>query len=490
MPLPLARLFAAAVFLAPQMPVSAAQADPLPILSRAAGGDITQPGGARRERGGQTAALRASLSDGPVKNVILLIGDGMGDSEITAARNYAKGAGGFFPGLDALPITGQYTHYSLDKDTRKPDYVTDSAAAATAWATGAKTYNGAVGVDIDGKPRPNLLELAKKAGLATGNVTTAELTDATPAALGAHISWRSCYGPADMAKHCGNETLEAGGRGSIAEQMLQTRADVALGGGRAIFAQISAGGAGKGKSVISQAAALGYQTVFTAADLSKIQAANQQKPLLGLFAPGDLPVRWAGPFAVYHGNMKAEWQDWGKERADPHRGVRCGGNPDYAAGTAPSLAVMTAKAIDLLKANPNGFFLQVESASIDKQSHEANPCGQLGETVAFDEAVQAALDFARKDGRTLVIAAADHGQSVQIVENDTPVPGLTQTLLTKDGALMTLSYATGENTYQRHTGTQLRIAAYGPQAANISGLTDQTDLFYTISRALHLPQAQ
>ncbi len=116
----------------------------MPVLeNRAAQGDITAPGGARRLTGDQTAALRDSLSDKPAKNIILLIGDGMGDLEITAARNYAEGAGGFFKGIDALPLTGQYTHYALNKKTGKPDYVTDSAASATAWSTGVKTYNGA-----------------------------------------------------------------------------------------------------------------------------------------------------------------------------------------------------------------------------------------------------------------------------------------------------------------------------------------------------------
>jgi len=118
--------------------------------NRAAQGDISTPGGARRLSADQTAALRESLNDKPAKNIILLIGDGMGDSEITAARNYAEGAGGFFKGIDALPLTGQYTHYALDKKTGKPDYVTDSAASATAWTTGVKTYNGALGVDIHG----------------------------------------------------------------------------------------------------------------------------------------------------------------------------------------------------------------------------------------------------------------------------------------------------------------------------------------------------
>lgn len=105
---------------------------------RHAQGDITKQGGARRITGDQTEMLKASLNNKKAKNVILLIGDGMGDSEITVARNYAMGAGGYFKGIDALPLTGQYTHYSLDKKTQKPDYVTDSAASATAWATGVK----------------------------------------------------------------------------------------------------------------------------------------------------------------------------------------------------------------------------------------------------------------------------------------------------------------------------------------------------------------
>ncbi|WP_204313811.1 alkaline phosphatase, partial [Raoultella planticola] len=85
--------------------------------------------------------------------------------------------------------------YALNKKTGKPDYVTDSAASATAWSTGVKTYNGALGVDIHEKDHPTILEMAKAAGLATGNVSTAELQDATPAALVAHVTSRKCYGP-------------------------------------------------------------------------------------------------------------------------------------------------------------------------------------------------------------------------------------------------------------------------------------------------------
>ncbi|WP_414160865.1 alkaline phosphatase [Serratia sp. BNK-12] len=440
------------------------------LSERAARGNIVEPGGARRLSGDQTAALKASLSDKTVKNVILLIGDGMGDSEITSARNYAEGAGGYFKGIDALPLTGQYTHYSLDKKTHKPDYVTDSAASATAWSTGVKTYNGALGVDVNGKDQPTLLEIAKAAGKATGNVSTAELQDATPAAQISHVTSRKCYGPEETSEKCATNALENGGRGSISEQLLKARADVTLGGGAKSFNQLAKSGEWQGKSLKEQANALGYQWVENLDALNAVNVANQQKPLLGLFAAGNMPVRWQGPKASYHGNIDQP-------------AVTCQNNPARTADI-PTLAVMTEKAIDLLKTNKNGFFLQVEGASIDKQDHAANPCGQFGETVDLDEAVQKALEFARADGNTLVIVTADHAHSSQIIAADAKAPGLTQMLTTKDGAPMTISYGNSEEDSQGHTGTQLRVAAYGPHAANVVGLTDQTDLFYTMRDAM------
>ncbi|MFI3311777.1 alkaline phosphatase [Ewingella allii] len=440
------------------------------LTSRAAKGDITEQGGARRLTGDQTEALKASLTNKTVKNVILLIGDGMGDSEITSARNYAEGAGGYFKGIDALPLTGQYTHYSLDKKSHKPDYVTDSAASATAWSSGVKTYNGALGVDVNGKDHVTILELAKAAGKATGNVSTAELQDATPAAQISHVTSRKCYGPEETSEKCPTNALENGGKGSITEQLIKARADVTLGGGAKSFNQLAKSGDFAGKSLKDQATAQGYQWVENADELAKITLADQQKPLLGLFSPGNMPVRWNGPKASYHGNIDKP-------------AVTCEANPQRTSDI-PTLAAMTEKAIDLLKTQEKGFFLQVEGASIDKQDHAANPCGQFGETVDLDEAVQKALEFARKDGNTLVIVTADHAHSSQIVEKDAKAPGLTQTLTTKDGAPMTISYGNSEEDSQGHTGTQLRVAAYGPFAANVVGLTDQTDLFFTMKEAM------
>lgn len=446
------------------------------LYVRSAAGDITKFAGARRIQDNQTELYENVLALAKkqhAKNVILLIGDGMGDSEITAARNFAKGAGGYFEGIDALPFTGQYTHYSLNKDTKKPDYVTDSAASATAWSTGVKSYNGAIGVDVYKKPHVTLLEMAKANGLATGNVSTAEIQDATPAAQIAHVEQRKCYGPEATSQKCPANALENGGVGSISEQLLAVRADVVLGGGAKSFKEVAKAGEYKGKTLFEQAKERGFQLVSDAQGLEKITKANQDSPVLGLFSEGNMPIRLKGPQASLHGNLEKPV-------------VKCEVNSERGANV-PTLAQMTTKAIDLLKVNDKGFFLQVEGASIDKQAHASNPCGQFGETMDLDEAVQVALDFAKKDGNTLVIVTADHAHATQIVYPDTKAPGWTQSVMTADGAPMTISYGNSEDIDDAgHTGAQLRVAAYGPGALRVVGLTDQTDIFFTIRDTLNL----
>ena len=386
------------------------------IAVAAPGLDLTVLYGANRNDGDQTRTVRQAVVGGKARNVILLIGDGMGDSEITIARNYAEGAAGRFAGIDALPLTGQYTTYSLNKTTKKPDYDPDSAATGTAWATGFKSYDGAISVDVNGKPQQTLLEQAKAKGLRTGNVTTAEIQDATPAVLASHVSARSCYGPAATLKTCPQFALENGGLGSITEQIIDTRADVTLGGGAKTFDEVATAGAYKGKTLKQQAFERGYQIVSDKAGLDKVKRANQTKPLLGLFATGNLPVRWVGPEATSDGGAK--------------EAARCTENPARSS-TQPTLAHLTTKAISLLdtKRNGPGFFLQVEGASIDKQDHAANACGQIGETVDLDEAVQAAMEFAQKDGNTSVFVTADHAHTSQIIEAGSVTPGFTLSLI-------------------------------------------------------------
>lgn len=464
---------------------------------REATGDITEFGGARRFEGDQSALVQEMAERSDAKNVILLIGDGMGDSEITLARNYAEGAAGAFKGLDALPMTGQYTHYALDADGN-PDYVTDSAASGTGWSSGVKTYNGALGVDIHGDVHETMLQKAKAAGMGTGNVSTSELQDATPAAQASHITKRKCYGPEETAEDCADEALENGGLGSISEQILDTRADITLGGGLASFEQTANAGEWEGMTLLEQAEERGYQIPTNLEEMDALTVADQDSPVLGLFADGNMPVRWKGETEVA---TKGGYLEAAEECLDN----------EERTSDIPDLASMTSTSIELLNEdNENGFFLQVEGASIDKQNHAANPCGQIGETVDLDEAVQEALAFAEEDGDTLVIVTADHAHTSQIVSNvseedieslaesedisvdearEIVYPGLSRKLITRDGQEMTVAYATSDNVDARsqgHTGAQLRIAAYGPGSANVVGLTDQTDLYFTVLDALGL----
>ena len=307
----------------------------LPTLDRTAKGKVDELGGAARLRGDQSQIIRDSIKASRAKNVILLIGDGMGDSEITVARNYLQGAGGAFKGIDALPLTGQMTHYSVEKDTGKPDYTPDSAATGTAWATGVKTYDNAISVDRKGKAYPTLLEQAKRSGLATGDVTTSEIQDATPAVEVSHISQRSCYGPVATTAKCPEAALENGGRGSISEQLLKTRPDVTMGGGSTTFAEKATAGKYAGQTLEQQAKARGFRYLTAKNDLSGVSHADQKQPLLALFAPGNLPVKLAPQVATVGGaNSPA---------------ATCKPEPTFA--QVPTLRTMTEKSIDLLSGN-------------------------------------------------------------------------------------------------------------------------------------------
>ncbi|WP_306452346.1 alkaline phosphatase [Bifidobacterium pullorum] len=220
------------------------------------------------------------------------------------------------------------------------------------------------------------------------------------------------------------------------------------------------------------------------------------KPVLALMAEGNLQTQFAPSVATKKDPAKDE---------DP---IQCAVNPDWlgnknANGNSASLADMTDKAIDLLQANPksrNGFFLQVEGASIDKQDHNANACGQIGETDDLDKAISAALKKVDlKD--TLIIVTADHAHTSQIV-NEPPAYALSTILVNKLGERMVVSYGTAPSADpdaadptkgygqgdMEHTGTQLRIAASGPGAQRVNGLTDQTDNFFTIANALDLAE--
>lgn len=234
--------------------------------------------------------------------------------------------------------------------------VTDSAAAASAIATGERTNNGMLSQRPDGTPLATLLEAARDKGMSTGIVTTNTVYDATPAAFATHGSFRS---DADQ----------------IAKAMLAARIDVLLGGGRDRFLPKGQEGSKRGDAanLIDEAKKTGYAYISTRQEL---RAADTNK-LLGLFNTGFLN------YVI----------DRDKNRVDQ---------------VEPTLAEMTGKALTILSRNQKGFFLLVEGARIDHAAHAFDATGMTAEILAFNEAVKTALNFARKDKNTLVIVLADH----------------------------------------------------------------------------------
>lgn len=408
--------------------------------------------------------LARQIDSSKPKNVILLIGDGTDEAIITAARNYELGADGKFA-IDKLPFVGDMTTHGL-KVGPGPDYqkayVSDSAPTASAWSTGKKTVDGRISQGpstADTVPGVDYRTVAmewRARGARTGNVSTAEITDATPAAAGASINARGCQGPQNMAQ-CTPAKKSNGGKGSIAEQLVDNKFDVILGGGLSRFTQPT----DAGPTVLDYAQnTKGYRHVANATDLNGVNSLSGGR-VLGLFANGNMTPRYSPLIAT----------------PPPGSGdatTRC---TAANRGTQPTLGAMTKKAIQLLD-NRKGFFLQVESAMVDKQEHAADICGAIGDVSELEDSLKAALDFKRRNPDTLIIVTSDHGHSTQIVPNGSS-GRQTATVLTADGDPMSVAYST-QAVGSSHTGSTVRVAAVGPQAANVTGLIDQTDLYWTL----------
>ena len=278
-------------------------------------------------------------------------------------------------------------------------------------------------------------------------------------------------------KDCEKYRKAVGGPGSIAEQLVDHKIDVLLGGGKQRFDQVVDGSPDEGKRVIDSAEAQGYKVITTAAELSQIHLEPQQR-LLGLFNSGNMSMEWSGdPAIVYPGSGPQKCKEFVRPANEP------------------ALFSMMLKAIQLLQTsdqNSAGFFLQVEGAQIDKKAHTAQPCEQIGETIAFDNAVKLALDWAAEHPDTLIIVTADHGHSTQIVpepKQEDHSAGLMSTLITADKANMTLLYGTNSICCaalhsMEHTGIQVRIAAQGPQSFRLLGVHDMTEVFHLMAQAM------
>ncbi|MEK5389137.1 alkaline phosphatase [Margalitia sp. FSL K6-0131] len=376
------------------------------------------------------------------KNVILFVGDGMGAAHREAIRLATVGLKGELE-MNSMPVAGLVHTSSLTP-------VTDSAAAATAMASGVKTYNGAVGVDGNKKSVKTILEMAEEAGKSTGLVTTSQITDATPAAFGAHVTDRSK-------------------QSEIAKQYLEnSKVDVLLGGGEDFWYPAGIPGAfedhpakdpseqskGTQGNLVEKAKSLGYQYVTSTEELKK----SKSKKLLGLFANEEMfEQRPEGEGDLY--------------------------NP------VVSLPDMTKKAIDTLSANKKGFFLMVEEEGIDEFSHENNAEKMLKAGQELDKSVKIAKDFAKKHPDTLVLVVADHecgGLTIEEVnDKDESGDGISK----EDGPFKVANsndQFTIDWTTTGHGGVNVPLTAMGAGSELLSGTYENTHIFEAVKTAMGL----
>ncbi len=352
-----------------------------------------------------------------VKNIIFMVPDGMGLADVTAARIYKNGPDGASLYLETLENIGYQRTYSANS------IITDSAAAGSAWSCGEKFNNGEICYHSDGSPyNPSILELAKAEGKATGLVATSTITHATPAVFGAHVNNRNCE----------NE---------IAKQYIEmTGVDVMLGGGVAKFNSTKPDKCGTSGNFIAEARQKGYPVVYTRAGMDSA-VANGTVKLLGLFNDSGMTPEY----------------------------LRVSGT------TEPRLPEMTSSALDILEKDRDGFFIMIEGSQVDWANHANDLKYQLGETLAFDEAVKVVLDWTnanpeRKE-HTLLIIVPDHETGGFAINGPDR--------LLKAGESVTAAWTSGE-----HTGVDTIIWSQGPGSKALGRAVDNTDLYGVMAKAL------
>ncbi|MGO4344036.1 alkaline phosphatase [Paenibacillus sp. MCAF9] len=376
------------------------------------------------------------------KNVILFIGDGMGMAQRDAIRLATVGLKGNLA-MDSMPYVGL-----LHTSSTVP--VTDSAASATAYASGVKTYNGAIGMDANKVKVKTIMEYAKESGKSTGIVTTSQVTDATGAAFGAHVDDRSK-------------------QSEIALQLLtQSKVDVILGGGEDFWYPAREPGKfpdepsedpsekskGTQGNLVNKAKQLGYSYVSSKTEMQKVKKGK----LLGLFANEEM------------------FQQKPEGEGDIYNPV-------------VSLAEMTKKAIDTLATNNKGFFLMVEEEGTDEFAHQNNAKMTIKAGQELDKSVQVAKDFAKKNPNTLVLVLADHetgGFSIEEVNaDDESGDGISK----EDGPFAVANSKFNfvvDWTTSGHTAVDIPITAMGPNAELFTGIYENTDVFHKLMQALGL----
>ncbi|AKG36500.1 alkaline phosphatase [Paenibacillus durus] len=304
----------------------------------------------------QSASKTQKAVKAPSKNLIVLIGDGMGPAQISATRYYEQ----YKKGVKHLNLDPYYVGQATTYADRGEDggkvvsgVVTDSASAGTAFATGHKTYNAGISVSNEdaSKPFASVIEAAVSSGKATGLVTTARITHATPAVYASHVR---------------NRDNEA----AIASQYLESGVDVLFGGGKQFFVTKDEKGKRTDKNILPDFKAKGYTIVESTSALKALPASTTKA--LGLF-----------------GNSHVAY------------------TPDRTA-EIPSLAAMTSSALKILSKDKDGFVMMIEGGRIDHAGHANDFPTLIQETLDFDAAFKTAIEFAKKDGNTSVVVTADH----------------------------------------------------------------------------------
>lgn len=300
------------------------------------------------------------------RNMIFMVSDGMGPTSLSMTRSFRQVESGL-PIEDVLVLDKHHIGSSRTRSTSS--LITDSAAGATAFSCGFKSYNGAISVLPDHSPCGTVLEAAKKAGYMTGLVVTTRITDATPACFAAHVNQR------DEEDRIAEQ--------EVGDHPLGRVLDLMLGGGRCHFLPNTTNGSCRAdnKDVIDLAKTNGFTYVDDRKGFDGLNLGSAVKlPLLGLFAPTDIP------YEVDRRNLDDVY---------------------------PSLDEMARTALKALsvatKDNEQGFFLMIEGSRIDHAGHGNDPIAQVHEVLAYDKAFASVLDFLEKDDvQGVLVGTSDH----------------------------------------------------------------------------------
>jgi alkaline phosphatase len=294
-------------------------------------------------------------SQGLAKNIIFLVSDGMSSGTLNMADLLLKNKEGRSSHWINLYEKNLVKRALMDTASAN-SFITDSAAAGSAWGGGIRVKNGALNIGPNGEKPVPILQKFKSMGKSVGCVTTVQITHATPASFCVNNSSRNAMP-------------------EIAEDYLRLRFDVMMGGGSDFFTA-------EGRQDKRDLLEAYQQTGFAVArNKSEMMMADGSKPILGVFANDGLP------YAIDREND-------GKLKRE-----------------IPTLAEMTKKAIEVMSKNEKGFVMQVEGGKVDWAAHGNDASALLYDQVDFDEAVAVAMDFATKDKETLVIITTDHGNS-------------------------------------------------------------------------------